>query len=80
MGLLGSFKPLYSIYRFSDGKLEIFFRLLGIVGLVCLLYFLSQEPQYLLGFHEASEQTVDDLLEWGRSKLEGTAVFNININ
>lgn len=36
--------PLYSIYRWNDGKVEIIFRLAGALGLVFLVAFLFQQP------------------------------------
>ncbi|CAD8103468.1 unnamed protein product [Paramecium primaurelia] len=70
-GIFGSFKPLYSNYKYTDGKLEISFRLIGIIAFIFLIYIIVQEPSYITGFQEASEQTIDDILEWGKDKLEG---------
>ncbi|CAD8149495.1 unnamed protein product [Paramecium octaurelia] len=70
-GILGSFKPLYSNYKYTDGKLEISLRLIGIIAFIFLIYVIVQEPSYITGFQDASSQTIDDILDWGKDKLEG---------
>ncbi len=38
---LASFKPLYTFDRAKDGKIEIIFRLVGVISLVMLVYAVS---------------------------------------
>ena len=49
LGFFASFKPVYSFVRLSDGKLEILLRLIGILALIGLGFFVSQDPTVLGG-------------------------------
>lgn len=74
-GLVGYFVPLYSYYKYSDGWVEIVLRIVGFFGVIFIIYFLYQNPEYIYGFKEGSEQTIDDLIDWGKTKLEGVYVI-----
>ncbi|CAD8075580.1 unnamed protein product [Paramecium sonneborni] len=70
-GFLGSFLPLYSIQRLTDGKLEIALRFIGMIAFFALIFLIVQEPHYFTNISDATGQTLDDVLIWGKEKMEG---------
>ncbi|CAK74806.1 unnamed protein product (macronuclear) [Paramecium tetraurelia] len=70
-GILGSFLPIYSISKYSDGKLEIALRLVGLVAFFMLIFVIVQEPHHLTHITDATGQTLDDVFQWGKEKMEG---------
>lgn len=49
LGFFASFRPLYSFERKKDATFEILLRLVGLIGLAVLVYFISQEPNVMNG-------------------------------
>jgi translocation protein SEC62 len=71
VSFLDSFKPFISFDKCEDGAIGYAARAFGLVFLAYFMYVLSQEPEIVHEYKDMGVQSFDDIVAWGRLKLEG---------